>query len=73
VKQKTGDAACPFNYLYWHFVDQHRDSFNENGRVSLMTSVYEKKTALEKQAIRESSIKFINQLNTTEQAGDEVM
>lgn len=59
VKQKTGSSACPFNYLYWHFVDQHRDSFLENGRVSLMTNMYEKKTEDEKQAIRESSTHFI--------------
>jgi deoxyribodipyrimidine photolyase-related protein len=62
VKQKTGDSACPFNYLYWNFVDQHRDSFAENGRVSLMTNVYEKKTEDEKLAIRESSIHFIKKL-----------
>lgn len=62
VKQKTGSSACPFNYLYWNFVDQHRDSFVENGRVSLMTNVYEKKTEDEKLAIRESSIHFIMNL-----------
>ncbi|PZV16243.1 MAG: cryptochrome/photolyase family protein [Pseudanabaena sp.] len=62
VKQKTGSFACPFNYLYWNFVDQHRDSFAENGRVSLMTNVYEKKTEDEKLAIRESSIHFIQNL-----------
>ena len=62
VKQKTGDSACPFNYLYWHFVDQHRESFMENGRVSLMINVYEKKSEAEKQAIRESAIDFIGSL-----------
>lgn len=62
VKQKIGSSACPFNYLYWHFVDQHRDSFLENGRVSLMTNVYEKKTEDEKQAIRDSSTHFIMNL-----------
>jgi deoxyribodipyrimidine photolyase-related protein len=62
VKQKTGNSACPFNYLYWNFVDQHRDSFVENGRVSLMTHAYEKKTEDEKLAIRESSINFTKNL-----------
>ncbi|MCY7331514.1 MAG: cryptochrome/photolyase family protein, partial [Pseudanabaena sp. CAN_BIN31] len=59
VKQKTGEKACPFNYLYWHFVDQHRESFAENGRVSLMVNVYDKKLEDEKQAIRDSATKFI--------------
>ncbi|MGL5034082.1 MAG: cryptochrome/photolyase family protein [Microcystaceae cyanobacterium] len=62
VKEKVGETACPFNYLYWHFVDRHRDSFAENGRVSLMVNVYEKKSENEKQAISESAIKFINGL-----------
>ena len=62
VKKKTGSSACPFNYLYWNFVDQHRDSFIENGRVSLMIHAYENKTDDEKIAIRDSSIYFIKNL-----------
>ena len=59
VKEKVGDRACPFNYLYWHFVDQHRESFAENGRVSLMVSTYGKKPDSEKQLIRDSALKFM--------------
>jgi len=62
VKKKVGDFACPFNYLYWHFVDQYRESFRENGRVSLMVSTYEKKSEAEKEAIRRSATQFIEQL-----------
>jgi deoxyribodipyrimidine photolyase-related protein len=62
VKEKTGEKACPFNYLYWNFIDQHRESFAENGRVSLMVNAYNKKTESDKQAIRESSLKFIQSL-----------
>lgn len=59
VKEKVGDKACPFNYLYWHFVDQHRESFAENGRVSLMVNTYDKKADADKQAIRDSAVKFM--------------
>lgn len=62
VKAKIGEDACPFNYLYWHFVDRHRDSFAENGRVSLMVNVYDQKSAAEQEAIRDAANNFINAL-----------
>ncbi|NJK59347.1 MAG: hypothetical protein HC918_02520 [Oscillatoriales cyanobacterium SM2_1_8] len=58
VKQKTGDRACPLNYLYWDFVAQHRADFLENGRVSLALITYDKKTEAEKQAIAASAAQF---------------
>ncbi len=33
VKAKQGDAACPFNYLYWDFMDRHRERLAENQRL----------------------------------------
>ena len=62
VKLKTGERACPFNYLYWNFVDVHRQDFSENGRVSLMTNMYEAKSTEEKAAIRDSADRFIQKI-----------
>lgn len=33
VKQKTGPDACPFNSLYWHFLERHKDQIGNNGRL----------------------------------------
>jgi deoxyribodipyrimidine photolyase-related protein len=36
VKQKVGDLACPFNSLYWHFMDRHKDRFSNNPRIGMV-------------------------------------
>lgn len=55
VKRKTGPGACPFNALYWRFVDLNRAHFKENGRVSFMVRSYDSKPASDKAAIHASA------------------
>ena len=62
VKEKTGDNACPLNYLYWNFIDEQRDTFRQNGRANFMVNTFDKKSNEEKNAIRESSEKFLANL-----------
>ncbi|ASP37317.1 cryptochrome/photolyase family protein [Bacterioplanes sanyensis] len=37
VKTATDEGSCPFNSLYWHFMQRHRQQFSRNPR---MTMVY---------------------------------
>lgn len=60
VKEKTGESACPFNYLYWNFVDEQRETFAENGRSNFMVNMFDKKSGEEKQQIKADSKKFID-------------
>ena len=34
VKLKTGPDACPFNALYWHFLDRNADALRKNPRLA---------------------------------------
>jgi deoxyribodipyrimidine photolyase-related protein len=52
-KEKTGEKACPFNSLYWHFHHRHSDKLKSNPRIGMMYKVWEKmenQTAILRQA-----------------------
>ncbi len=63
VTKKTGEGACPFNYLYWNFVDEQREAFEVSGRNSFMVNMFDKKSNKDKKAIKESTKHFLNQLD----------
>lgn len=35
VKERFTDQACPFNSLYWHFMQRHADKFSRNPRTAM--------------------------------------
>ena len=62
VKEKTGDGACPFNYLYWDFLLRHTDKLKSNPRLAMMYRQIEKMPAERIDAITSSAQKFLQQL-----------
>jgi deoxyribodipyrimidine photolyase-related protein len=40
VEMKTGEKACPFNILYWDYIDRHQETFKQNPRMSMMVNVW---------------------------------
>jgi len=62
VQDRTGQDACPFNYLYWAFVDREQEHLKKNHRMGFMLKTWDKKSADEKKEIRRLATAFINSL-----------
>lgn len=53
VKKKTGEHSCPFNSLYWNFLDDKREFFRDNRRMGMMLNMLDKKSEDELFRIKE--------------------
>ncbi len=42
VSKKTEEDACPFNALYWHFLDRHRKKLGANTRLGNMYRTWDR-------------------------------
>jgi deoxyribodipyrimidine photolyase-related protein len=62
VKQRTGERACPFNALYWDFINRNRAKIGGNPRMAQMVRTYDKFAADERQRIAESAAAFLARL-----------
>ena len=60
VKEKTGENACPFNYLYWNFLMKHENKFKNNPRIAMMYRTLAKMTDENKQQIRSDAKKWLH-------------
>ncbi|WP_419866568.1 cryptochrome/photolyase family protein [Methylomonas koyamae] len=50
-KARSGERACPFNALYWHFFSRHRDKLQRNPRVSMVYRNLDRFAPAERDAI----------------------
>ncbi len=63
VDSTVGEDACPFNYLYWHFLMRNRDRLAGNARLKLIYSALDRFGPDRREAIRGQSERFLNSLN----------
>ena len=57
--QKTGPDACPFNYLYWDFIDRHAERFATNFRMRALVDGWLKRQTSDQEIVRESARLFL--------------
>ncbi|AUC75997.1 cryptochrome/photolyase family protein [Olleya sp. Bg11-27] len=58
-KEKLGDTACPFNSLYWNFLDDKRKQLGNNFRMKMMYSLLDKMDSEQLSSIKERAQKII--------------
>lgn len=59
--QKTGPEACPYNYLYWDFINRHADRFEENQRMRAIVAGWRKRSSADQEKVRESTVAFLRE------------
>ena len=62
VSKKTGEGACPFNLLYWHFMDRHRDRLEKNARIGRIYSTWDRMDEAKRQDYLDSAEAFLDSL-----------
>lgn len=63
-KEKLGDDACPFNSLYWNFLDDKRSQLSNNRRMGMMYNLLDKMSSDQLSKIKEKAAHIIE--NTDE-------
>jgi (6-4)DNA photolyase len=66
VSVKTGEGACPFNLLYWHFLDRHRDRFKDNARMGNMYRTWDRMDADRRETVLKDAGKWLKRLDAGE-------
>lgn len=64
-KKVTGDDACPFNSLYWHFLARHRDQLSRNPRMKLIYGSLDRMAPDKRAAIQHQAERFLDRLDTS--------
>ncbi|KGL60351.1 deoxyribodipyrimidine photolyase [Polaribacter sp. Hel1_33_49] len=61
--KKFEDDACPFNTLYWNFLDEKQEKLSSNFRMKMMYSLLNKMSSEDRARIKEKANHIIKNLN----------
>ena len=62
-KVKLGAKACPFNFLYWHFLIENRECLGKNPRMAMPYRTLDRMSGERRDAIRRDAAAFLEALD----------
>ncbi|MBA4228253.1 MAG: cryptochrome/photolyase family protein [Hyphomonas sp.] len=62
VKRRTGEKACPFNFLYWDFIARHEARFKNNPRMAVICKSLNRMSVSERAEIRAEAAGFLREI-----------
>ncbi len=63
VRKKTGTSACPFNSLFWDFLDRHAERLSNNRRLHQSYATWKRMTEERRNEYRQSARAFLQRLD----------
>jgi len=63
VNAKTGAEACPFNLLYWDFLDRNADRLKGNPRLAMPYRNWARRSDADRETIRSEAAAFLDTLD----------
>lgn len=64
IGKKHGADSCPFNSLYWHFMDRHRPRFENNHRMRMLYRTWDRMDDDTRTAIVETADDYLTNLES---------
>ena len=65
--KKNGGKACPFNYLYWNFLERNADLLSSNPRLAMIYRSWGRMSDEKRAAVADDSARFFNALERGEE------
>lgn len=63
VKRKNRKGACPFNLLYWHFLDRRRPRFENNPRMTQMYRIWDRMDQDKRRIVLREAADFLGRMD----------